>query len=799
MLQKKWKRWVTLPWFVANPSRNSERLRDVAFCALLTVPLLLLFYRVPLQGYLLEGMVDRREYMLPFHYLNLRAFQDGQYPQWNAFHYDGAPLAWISLDIAWSPLNWPLYFWGNDQLVPIYSTWLQILKQLLTIIFAYMFFRAVIARPVVAALAAAAYAWSAPAIWVMITGDHTFYMFFPLGMLLLFRSREGFRIHQLACLSLILAIEIAGSPLQWSYYLWIVWLVYAAYLTVPEWRRHNFKVNKIPAPMVLFASATAIAGLLAAPKIIPFVFALLRGDALRGQGLTIAEAVQYSRTPIAAFLRLIASNVLGYRSYSYWDLYPLLLSAGPAQNYVETMLANAGVIPIALTVAALFSRTVRREAKFPLAMILAILLILPGSPLTYVFVALTGTGLKYSRLAAFLPLFIGWAAALVLARELELTTWRALTWAAIVVGASAVIGFVAAFLAIPRMREAVQSYYLNTFYWSLALLAAVAVAAVGLFVCNRKGIISSATRNGLLVVVTVADLFASASIFGVHTYNWFLVPGQSFYASDASLDRLVADYARSQDFRLETFRSPLHFTASPFPTANSNIVYGLPQASGFSSTLPRRYMEFAQALGGAKSTGWFIAPSPALDKLSAVRWRQISDDDQFRFEPVAPFLARARLVGHYRVASDADALQLLRTDALPDGEIVLREKPASPPESSCTQGQVTWEPAPVNGKILNVEVPAACLLYIADSLYPGWSVTVDGAPARLLSANYMFMAVEVAPGKHRIALDYVNPDIIISYVFVAIGLIILLAATLVLHRVGKRPLGKPLTGGSTLL
>jgi hypothetical protein len=46
------------------------------------------------------------------------------------------------------------------------------------------------------------------------------------------------------------------------------------------------------------------------------------------------------------------------------------------------------------------------------------------------------------------------------------------------------------------------------------------------------------------------------------------------------------------------------------------------------------------------------------------------------------------------------------------------------------------------------------LLVLSEVWYPGWSATVDGRPAPVLRANYLFRAVPVAPGDHRVELRF---------------------------------------------
>ena len=50
--------------------------------------------------------------------------------------------------------------------------------------------------------------------------------------------------------------------------------------------------------------------------------------------------------------------------------------------------------------------------------------------------------------------------------------------------------------------------------------------------------------------------------------------------------------------------------------------------------------------------------------------------------------------------------------------------------------------------------PCARLLFVSDSYYPGWKVYVDGRERPLLRANYMFRAVALAAGEHKVSFIY---------------------------------------------
>lgn len=46
------------------------------------------------------------------------------------------------------------------------------------------------------------------------------------------------------------------------------------------------------------------------------------------------------------------------------------------------------------------------------------------------------------------------------------------------------------------------------------------------------------------------------------------------------------------------------------------------------------------------------------------------------------------------------------------------------------------------------------VLVLSDTYYPGWKVTVDGRPSRLLRANYALRGVYLPGGNHRVVFRF---------------------------------------------
>ncbi|MEZ4388467.1 MAG: hypothetical protein R3D98_13030 [Candidatus Krumholzibacteriia bacterium] len=128
-------------------------------------------------------------------------------------------------------------------------------------------------------------------------------------------------------------------------------------------------------------------------------------------------------------------------------------------------------------------------------------------------------------------------------------------------------------------------------------------------------------------------------------------------------------------------------------------------------------------------------------------------------------LPRARLVSAWRPAVPApeDGLEPF-LDAVADGRhdpaelVVLDAAPSPAPESGP-------EPLPrpefiddgLDRVVLRARTPRPALLLLADQAAPGWRVSVDGEPSRLLVADHMLRAVALPAGDHEVRFEYRDP------------------------------------------
>lgn len=150
-------------------------------------------------------------------------------------------------------------------------------------------------------------------------------------------------------------------------------------------------------------------------------------------------------------------------------------------------------------------------------------------------------------------------------------------------------------------------------------------------------------------------------------------------------------------------------------------------------------------------------------------FQRVHSGDVKVYENLEP-LPRAYVAGQVLTApDDAAALALMADPAFePAKQVVLladdlaaagiQEQAAqlvSPPAGRPVQ-PVDYQPERVT---LDVALDAPGVLVLADTWYPGWQVTVDGAPAALLRANYLFRGVLLPAGQHRVQFEFRPPTL----------------------------------------
>jgi hypothetical protein len=118
-------------------------------------------------------------------------------------------------------------------------------------------------------------------------------------------------------------------------------------------------------------------------------------------------------------------------------------------------------------------------------------------------------------------------------------------------------------------------------------------------------------------------------------------------------------------------------------------------------------------------------------------------------------LSRAYLVHRAIEATDDQALARLgEADFDPHREAIVEPGAGLPLETGRAGEWVTIEEDRPERVRVRVFGTAPGLLVLSDAYAPGWTVSVDGSPARLLRANVALRGVFVPAGEHEIVFNY---------------------------------------------
>ena len=170
---------------------------------------------------------------------------------------------------------------------------------------------------------------------------------------------------------------------------------------------------------------------------------------------------------------------------------------------------------------------------------------------------------------------------------------------------------------------------------------------------------------------------------------------------------------------------------------------------------------------GPQKVARLLAHRPLLDLLG-VRWllsvHEVPGLDQVRDGAVKLYrnpsaLPRAFLVGCARSWPKEDAAavwQALQT--LDPRSLALVEGATLPEALACSAGAdagaATISQSSAESLVIHTSSDQPSLLVQTDTWYPGWTAILDGAPAEILRADFLFRGVVLPPGRHEVSMTY---------------------------------------------
>lgn len=115
-------------------------------------------------------------------------------------------------------------------------------------------------------------------------------------------------------------------------------------------------------------------------------------------------------------------------------------------------------------------------------------------------------------------------------------------------------------------------------------------------------------------------------------------------------------------------------------------------------------------------------------------------------------LPRAMVLPGAQVLPREAMLERLRApDFNADETVLLEEGPVIAPTSIKFSRRVLSVTYPTpNQVVIEAETAEAAYLFLGDVMYPGWKARVDGQPVQVRRADYLFRAVDLPAGRHRV-------------------------------------------------
>lgn len=220
---------------------------------------------------------------------------------------------------------------------------------------------------------------------------------------------------------------------------------------------------------------------------------------------------------------------------------------------------------------------------------------------------------------------------------------------------------------------------------------------------------------------------------------------------------------------------------------NINILDGVASANNFDPLVTARYARWMDGLGKLEAAGDRLSYDHLLNLMGVGAVEYLSHDSGLGvgYEPVENS-TRIRWVPCAQVVHDGDQVwELLNHGQIDVDRVVILEDGGANPPTNCSAGEAKAFVAIVdnspNQVKMQVHAPASGWLVFSDQWYPGWMAEIDGQPAPIWRANYLFRAVSLPAGEHQVIWKYSPKSFwvgllisVISWIFVGIiGLLLI--------------------------
>jgi uncharacterized membrane protein YfhO len=572
------------------------------------------------------------------------------------------------------------------------------------------------------------------------TGELTGLIWLPIIFYSLLKTSKERNLFWASISGLFIGMCILGSHIQVYFYLLLVIAIFLLYEIITSKERKK----------TLFLSIVVIiVGLfVAAPRIIPEL------EYVR-LSLRIQESLP-GYAPFKTILALFTPHIFGKgtAAYDYWGGYQSFWMFVEYSSYI-------GVFSLLLLV---FSYRVfnKKSIRFFFYLLGFAIIFMYGkyNPFQRL-IAVFLPGLRFH--IRFMPFFVLAAAVIssfsldFLSTHLKERNLKKIVPYGLIVSLFIIITVLIWHSASNYPSTGLQLYKHKIIFQSLLLFGVFLLISFSIFYLGSREIINSNWFQILASAVLFLDLFVMGSYFSGQKMS-----PDDYYRTN-QLVRFLQHESRVEKNRIDSPRFGYFY-------ANSrSLLFRLEALDGHVANSLERFSKFEKAFKDQKEK--------YLDLYNVkyeVRDTAISGNRSLYISQRSSYLPRAWIVHQDKKLPDSLIIPYMKSDDFnPLEEVVISERTTVPAfnkmsnEGKDSVSIILYQEEKIE---LDVNLGSDGYLVLSEHYYPGWKAYLDGERTAIICANYLFRAVPVSKGKHRVSFLFQPGSLYLGVVLAILSL-----------------------------